>query len=104
MSVKKQLESEGWYAIRASGSHGVADVVAIKPAPCGGGDHFIVRFIQIKCSENLRSYKEITKVEEVPFGLVNVEYQKYPVKSEKYHAHTRKLAQSKKKRPTKRQS
>ena len=86
-AVKKQLENEGYYCIRASGSHGVADIVAISPSPCNLGDHFIVRFIQIKCSEKIKVKKETIKVEETPCGLVNVEYWQFPIKSKKYYAH-----------------
>ena len=89
--LKLKLEKEGYYAIRAAGSKGIADVIAIKPADCGNASHFEVRFLQVKVSENLRSFKHIYKVEDSPCGEINVEYLKYPVKSKKYHEHTRHL-------------
>lgn len=95
--VKNEFQSKGYYAIRAAGSKGVADVVAIKPSDCGHGEHFDVRFIQIKVSENLRKEKTIFKTEEVPFGLINVEYMKFPVKSKKWHEHTKKIRRKSKK-------
>ena len=89
--LKKSLEKEGYYTVRAAGSKGIADLVAIKPTSCGNAFHFEVRFIQIKVSENLRSIQESFKVEDSPCGMINVEYIKYPVKSKKWHAHTRQL-------------
>lgn len=85
--LKKKLESEGYYAIRAAGSKGNADVIAIKPAKCGNALHYEVRFLQVKVSENIRSFKHIYKIEDSPCGEINVEYLKYPVKSKKYYEH-----------------
>ena len=47
--VKKLLEEEGWFVIRAPGSLGVADLVAIA-GPVGYGGS-IVRFIECKANE-----------------------------------------------------
>lgn len=96
--LKKNLEKEGYYAIRAAGSKGLADVIAIKPAECGHGFHFEVRFLQVKVSENLRSFQHIYKVEPSPCGEINVEYLKYPVKSKKWHEHTRHINKRKSKK------
>lgn len=98
-SLKHSLEKQGYYAIRAAGSKGLADIIAIKPATCGDAFHFEVRFIQVKVSEKLRNFQTSYKVEDSPCGLINIEYCKYPVKSEKWHAHTRQLTgKTKKKR------
>lgn len=75
--VKDQFEKDNWFAIRASGSHGIADVVAIRPTKCGHPDHFEVKFIQIKTSKYLKNDSKTIKVEETPFGSVNVEYFNY---------------------------
>lgn len=96
--LKKSLEKEGYYAIRAAGSHGIADVIAIKPAKCGQADHYEVRFLQVKVSEKLRTLKQLFVAEESPCGLINVEYIKYPVKSKHWHEHTRQLKRTTKKK------
>lgn len=96
--LKKSLEKDGYYTVRAAGSHGLADVIAIKPATCGDASHYEVRFLQVKVSEKLREAKTIYKVEDSPCGLINVEYIKYPVKSKKWHEHTRQLKRTTKKK------
>lgn len=95
--LKKSLEKEGYYSTRVTGSKGIADVIAIKPAECGNAFHFEVRFIQVKVSENLRNINTETKTMDSPCGLINVEFIKYPVKSKKWNEHTRRI----KKRPIK---
>lgn len=87
--LRIKLEKEGYYAIRAAGSKGLADVITIKPAKCGHGNHYEVRFLQVKVSERLRNFQHLYKVEDSACGLINVEYLKYPVKSKKWHEHTR---------------
>ena len=89
--VRHQMEKAGWLAARTAGSHGLADVIAIRPSPCGHGDHYEVRFIQIKVSERIMAEKVDFKIETAPFGDLNVEYQFYPVKSEKYYVRKNKL-------------
>ena len=55
--VKKLLEEEGWFVIRAPGSLGVADLVAIREeSHCYGWDdydvsHPVVRFVECKANE-----------------------------------------------------
>lgn len=46
--VKKLLEEQGWFVIRAPGSLGVADLVAIQPDGLGLP---VVRFIECKANE-----------------------------------------------------
>lgn len=85
--LQNSLEKEGYYATRASGSHGLADVVAIRPRVCkhcACADVFQVRFFQIKTSQAIKEKKTTIKAEEVPFGYINIEYLYYPVKNEAY--------------------
>jgi len=89
--LKKSLEKDGYYSVRAGGSKGIADVIAIKPAECGNAFHFEVRFIQVKVSEKLRKVNSSIKTVNSSCGLINVEYIKYPVKSKKWHEHTRRI-------------
>ena len=51
--VKKLLEDEGWFVIRAPGSLGVADLVAIREEEDPGYKyrHSVVRFIECKANE-----------------------------------------------------
>lgn len=91
LSLKNSLEKEGYYAIRAAGSKGLADVIAIKPATCGDAFHYEVRFLQVKVSEKLRKFRHLYVIKDSPCGMINVEFLKYPVKSKKWHEHTRRL-------------
>ncbi|MBK9272888.1 MAG: hypothetical protein IPM48_14990 [Saprospiraceae bacterium] len=79
--LANKFYKEGWYSIRAAGSKGNADVIAIRPAKCSNPNHFEVKFIQVKVSQKLKNKSIVHKVEEAPFGMINVEYRKYPVKS-----------------------
>ena len=96
-SLKHKLSNEGYYVIRAAGSKGIADLVAIRPTAgsCADPSHFEVRFIQIKVSENLVKKNETMFVADSTCGSINVELLKFPVKSKKYHDHNR---QNKKKK------
>lgn len=78
--AKHQLEKEGWFCTRASGSHGLADVLAVKPTKCGHADHFEVKFVQIKTGYNIKRDNKTVKVEATPAGWeANVEYWNYAV-------------------------
>jgi len=78
--AKRQLEKEGFYCTRASGSHGVADVLAVRPASCGHGEHYEVKFVQIKTGYNIKKDRKTIKVQETPAGwLANVEFWSYAV-------------------------
>lgn len=50
--IKKELEKQGYTVLRTSGSHGFADLVAVKPKE--------IRFIQCKAQKAAK--KEITKL------------------------------------------
>lgn len=84
-SLKKALERQGYFVIRAAGSKGFADLVAIKPivdpnAPRRFGKSiYEVRFIQIKVSINFKTTKVVEKTHELPWGEVPVEFWKYKV-------------------------
>jgi hypothetical protein len=82
--VFHEYKDAGWFAVRPAGSHGPADVLAIRPAQCGYPDHYEIVFVQIKTSENLKKEKQETKIEEVKFGPINVLYRYFPVKTEKW--------------------
>lgn len=98
--LKKSLEKEGYYAIRAAGSKGLADIIAIKPAECGNAFHFEVRFIQVKVSENLQKINETVESVDSPCGMINIEFIKFPVKSKKWHEHNKQLKRKRKAKKT----
>lgn len=78
--IKHDFEKEGWYAVRAASSKGIADVVAIRPTKCGHGNHFEVRFVQIKTEIKRKVFKIDYKVEESTCGPINVEWWYFPHK------------------------
>ena len=91
LRIKKDFEEDGWYAIRASGSHGIADVVTLRPAKgCTNPAHFEAKFIQIKTSQNIREKKVKMLALESACGYINVEYHYYPVKNKKFFEAQRK--------------
>ena len=91
MLLKNEFEEAGWYAIRASGSHGIADVIAIRPvANCTNPSHFEVKFIQVKTSQNIAEAKVKPLAVDSPCGMINVEYRYYPVKNKAYFAKRKK--------------
>jgi hypothetical protein len=100
LQVKKELEDQGWFAIRASGSHGTADVLAVRPVPgsCSNPAHYEVRFVQIKTSQAIREETVKMIAEETACGFVNVEYHYYPVKNEAFFALERKRKEKAKKK------
>lgn len=86
LTVKKLFENQKWLSFRTAGSHGIADVVAIRfPKDCYKGNHFEVRLIQIKVSENLKKGVITDQLIDSPCGTVSVEYWKFPVKSRKWN-------------------
>lgn len=92
LEVKARFEKEGWYAIRASGSHGIADVIAIRPvANCVNPAHYEVKFIQVKTSQKFKEIKITAQAEESPCGLINVEYWNFPVKNAKFREMMKKV-------------
>ena len=95
--VKLQLEKEGWLAVRAAGSKGIADVIAIRPKPtgkCFAPTHYEVKLVQIKVSERLNEATITVDSVETPIGYVNLELWKFPVKTKNYYA--RRLQHNKK--------
>ena len=60
--LKERLEKEGFIVFRTSGSHGVCDLIAVKPRPDGKADLFPeVRFIQIKSSIHFKVERMVKK-------------------------------------------
>ena len=96
LQIKKELEKEGWFAIRSSGSHGIADVVAVRPAPgCVDPSHYEVKFIQVKTSQSLKERKVSVSSEETACGYVNVEFHSFPVKNKVFFEEQRKRKEKK---------
>lgn len=78
------LEAKGYFAIRTAGSHGIADVIGIKPSAkkCADPNHFRVKFIQIKVSKNgskKNPFKNILKAVDSIIGMINVEFHHYTI-------------------------
>ncbi len=75
--VMHRLEKAGWFCVRSAGSHTIADLLCVRKyifEPL----LFDVRFIQIKTSRKIKKANFKTIVEEIPFGLVNVDYYYFP--------------------------
>lgn len=103
--VKAAFEKDGWFAMRTAGSHGVADVVAIRPIPDGTNpNYFEVKFVQIKVSENRVGEKVVPTICEVPFGTINVEFWKFPVMGAKWREKAKKRKEKVKKALSRSQS
>ena len=84
--VKHILEKSKYYAIRAAGSKGVADVIGMRyPKDCAYPNHFEVKLIQIKVSEGLKKGSITPTICKTPCGEINVEVWKFPVKSKKWN-------------------
>lgn len=99
LQIKKELEEQGYYAIRASGSHGIADVVGLRPArKCSNPAHYEARFIQVKTSQSLREEKVEVEALDSPCGYINVEFQYYPVKNKVFFEKQRKRKEKEKKK------
>ena len=97
LQVKKQLEDEGWYAVRSSGSHGIADVVAVRPVKgCTNPAHYQVRFIQIKTSQTIKKHKIELEAVDAACGFINVEFHYFPVKNKAFFEKQRKQKEKKK--------
>lgn len=96
LRIKKELEDEGWYAVRASGSHGIADVVALRPARgCSDPAHYQARFIQVKTSQKIKEAKIEVEAQDSACGFINVEYHFYPIKNKVFFAQQKKAAAKK---------
>jgi hypothetical protein len=95
-TTKHELEKEGYFVVRAAGSKGFADLIAIRPSPnCQFPELYEVRFIQIKVSQNFIHDKpslEI-KIHDLEDFSVNVEFLKYPVKTKEWYADQHKRKQ-----------
>lgn len=96
--IQKSLEKDGWYTIRSAGSHGLADIVALRPATCGHPWDYEVKFIQIKVSEKLKNEIKTVIVASSACGPINLELWKFPLKSRKWHANNRQRRKKKAKK------
>lgn len=97
--LQHDFQKKGYLAFRTAGSHGIADVVAIRPHPgCGYPDHYEVILAQVKVSEDIKKEVQELKVEDCPFGNANVVYYKYPVKTKYWFFQDKKRKEKEKKR------
>ena len=62
--VKEMLELEGYYVVRSAGSHGVADLVAVKPGE--------VLFVQCKTSKISAAECDILIKTSAQYGAIPV--------------------------------
>lgn len=93
LAIKKEFEEQQWYAIRASGSHGIADVVALRPSKDG---LYEVKFIQVKTSQKILEEAKALKTVEAICGQIPVEFWYFPVRNTKNWALVRKQKLKKK--------
>ena len=76
------LEKDYDLVVRASGSHGIADIIALRfPKECSYPNHYEVKLVQIKVSEKVKTGKIDCKI----IDGHNLEIWKYPVKSKKWN-------------------
>lgn len=95
-SKKHELEKEGYFVIRAAGSKGFADLIAIRPSPnCQFPELYEVRFIQIKVSQNFIHKKPSLEIKthDLETFSFNLEFLKYPVKTKEWYADQHKRAE-----------
>ena len=98
VEIKKKLEEEGWFAVRSSGSHGIADVLALRPARgCTNPAHYQARFIQVKTSQKIKEAKTEVEAQDSSCGFINVEMHYYPVKNKAFFEKQRKQKEKAKK-------
>jgi len=82
--LKEELEHEGYTVFRTSGSHGIADLIAVKPnREIGEADLFPeVRFVQVKSGILIREVKKELK----HIDHLQVEFFYYPTKTKEWYA------------------
>jgi len=94
--LMKIFNNLGYQVFRTSGSHGIADLIAVKPrTDVGKADLFPeIRFIQVKASHNTKNMKCIDKF----INHLKIEFWKLPVKDEKWNKrYSKKVKKLKKK-------
>lgn len=85
--LKDKLEKEGYIVFRTSGSHGIADLIAVKPQLIGDADMFPeVRFIQIKSSIRFREEKMDKKL----IDHLVIDWYEFPIKTKEWYAKAKK--------------
>lgn len=81
--LKDRLEKDGYTVFRTSGSHGVADLIALKPRVDGEADKWPeVRLIQIKSSIHFR--EELVKHKLIDHLVI--EWFQFPIKTKEFYA------------------
>lgn len=84
--LKERLEQDGYIVFRTSGSHGIADLIALKPRKEGSADKWPeIRLIQIKSSIH---FKEETVTHKLINHLV-IEWFQFPIKTKEWYAKTK---------------
>jgi hypothetical protein len=81
--LKERYEKDGYIVFRTSGSHGIADLICVKPRLLGEADLFPeVKFVQVKCSIHCREEKHVQKIQE---HLI-LDWYYFPVKTKEFYA------------------
>ena len=84
--LKDRLEQDGYTVFRTSGSHGIADLIALKPRKDGEADKWPeVRLIQIKSSIHFR--EEVVKHKLIDHLVI--EWFQFPIKTKEWYAKTK---------------
>ena len=80
--LKERLEGDGYIVFRTSGSHGIADLIAVKPRTDGNADLFPeVHFIQIKSSIHFRVEKMVKKF----IDHLVIDWYQFPTKTKEWY-------------------
>lgn len=82
--LKDRLEKQGYIVFRTSGSHGVVDLIAVKPDTSkGDADLFPeIQFIQIKSSIHFKKERMVEKF----IDHLLVHWYQFPIKSKEWYA------------------
>ena len=85
--LKERLEGEGFIVFRTSGSHGQADLIAVKPRQEGDADLFPeVHFIQIKSSIHFKKEKMVQKC----IDHLVIDWYQFPIKTKEFYEERKK--------------
>lgn len=90
--LKERLEGDGYIVFRTSGSHGIADLIAVKPRTEGNADLFPeVRFIQIKSSIHFKEERQKKKC----INHLIIDWYEFPTKAKGWYDKFGKSAKTK---------
>lgn len=82
-SLKDSLEKDGYIVFRTAGSHGIADLIAVRPRLEGKADLFPeVRFIQVKSGTKILEEKR----EIQHHAHLQIEFFFFPTKTKEWYA------------------